>query len=382
MSKKGENIYKRKDGRWEARYIKGYRTNGTAHYGYCYARTYLEVKEKVGQARAALLNRQETMRGTRKRLAFYCEEWLCLKRSCVKESTYVKYEAVLRKYIKPELGKHYTDTLSEVLLEQFGYDLLHREQLSVKTVRDILSILRAILDYAVRQNPLLRPLTIVYPKESQKEMRVLTDDEQKRFAGYLLGSMDECRFGVLLALLTGLRIGEVCALKWSDISLEERTIRIRQTMQRLKNTDDAAKERTRIAFGEPKSSRSARVIPLNDYTAKLCAKWKVNNPAAYILTGSEQIYMEPRTLQYRMKRYAGDCGLEDVHFHTLRHSFATRCVEAGFEIKSLSEILGHSSTRITLNCYVHSSMELKRKNMDKLNEKFDYAPPENTVTPV
>lgn len=100
---------------------------------------------------------------------------------------------------------------------------------------------------------------------------------------------------------------------------------------------------------------------------ELCDRMRHENGAAYILTGSERC-MEPRTLQYRMKKYARDCGLDGVHFHTLRHTFATRAVEAGFEIKSLSEILGHSTTTITLDRYVHSSLELKRENMRKLSE--------------
>lgn len=113
---------------------------------------------------------------------------------------------------------------------------------------------------------------------------------------------------------------------------------------------------------------------MSNYAAGLCEKWQSPNPKAYILTGEAEKYLEPRTLQNRMKRYTKECGLEGVHFHTLRRSFATRCVEVGFELKSLSEILGHSSTKITLECYVHSSMELKRENMEKLSEKLNYTP--------
>ena len=105
---------------------------------------------------------------------------------------------------------------------------------------------------------------------------------------------------------------------------------------------------------------------MNQDIEKLCNKWRADDPEVYVLTGKAGCFLEPRTLQYRMRQYTKDCDLKNVHFHTLRHSFATRCVEAGFEIRSLSEILGHSSTRITLECYVHSSMNLKRKNMEKL----------------
>lgn len=130
--------------------------------------------------------------------------------------------------------------------------------------------------------------------------------------------------------------------------------------------DQCREAKTKIVIGSPKSDTSIRTIPISDYAAELCREMNPKSPAAFILTGTSD-YMEPRTLQYRMERYTETCGLEGVHFHTLRHTFATRCVEVGFEIKSLSEILGHSNTTITLDRYVHSSMDLKRDNMNKLS---------------
>ena len=350
-----------------ARYIKEHRINGRIHYGYCYGKTYHEARDKVNQARYALMNDQLLpVRGKRNRFADYCNEWLYLKRSSVKPSTFVKYTTILEKYIRPDLGQYFSEAVSEILVEQFSYRLVHERGLSPKTVRDILSVLHSILNYTTKQNPLAKPVDIVYPRQDRKEMRVLTCEEQKRFTEYLLQDMDPCKFGVLLALLTGLRIGEVCALKWEDISLENKVIFVRHTMQRLKNLNPASEERTRIITGVPKSGRSVRIIPMNQDIEKLCNKWRADDLEAYVLTGKAGYFLEPRTLQYRMRQYTKDCNLKNVHFHTLRHSFATRCVEAGFEIRSLSEILGHSSTRITLECYVHSSMNLKRKNMEKL----------------
>lgn len=391
MSKKGENIYKRKDGRWEARYIKGYSPEGRARYGYCYGRTYHEAKSKASQARAALLHHQPLPgRDRKKRFAACCDEWLQLKRSSIRESTYVKYETIIEKHIKPGLGGCFTDMISELLVEQFSYELLRRERLAPKTVRDILSLLRSILKYTERQFPSMQPVNVIYPRENRKEIRVLSPEEQRCFTEYLLQDMDSCRFGMLLALLTGLRVGEICALRWSDISLSHQTLCVRRSMQRLKNMENVGKpghaeipesagktectneagsaegRKTKILISVPKSSTSVRVIPLNGEMTELCRKWKPLNPDAYVLTGEEKRYMEPRALQYRIGRCTKSCGLEGVHFHTLRHSFATRCVEAGFEIKSLSEILGHSSPRITLERYVHSSLDLKRENMDKL----------------
>ena len=150
--------------------------------------------------------------------------------------------------------------------------------------------------------------------------------------------------------------------------MQEKTIRISATLQRLRDTEITAVStgaRTRVVTGPPKSDTSIRTIPLTEYAAELCGSMNPHSEVAYILTGTD-VYMEPRTLQYRMEKYTRECGLEGVHFHTLRHTFATRAVEVGFEIKSLSEILGHSSTTITLDRYVHSSMQLKRENMSKL----------------
>lgn len=368
MSKKGENIYKRRDNRWEARYVKGCHPNGTARYGYCYGKTYREAKQKVTQAKAALLAGKPNSSVSRKRrFAFYCDEWLRINRSRVKESTYVKYSTMLENHIKPKLGGCLVQSLTSVIVEEFSHELLYDHKLAPKTVKDILSMLHSVLKYTAKQFPEGMPMIeIVYPKDPKKEMRVLSREEQTLLVRYLLEDMDECKFGVLLALLTGMRIGEVCALRWKDVSLKDKTIKVSSTMQRLRNLDDHPNSKTKIVFTDPKSSTSVRVIPLTDYAAKLCEVHWSENPSAFVLTGEAAHYMEPRTMQYRLERYTKECGLDGVHFHTLRHTFATRCVEVEFEIKSLSEILGHSSPRITLERYVHSSIELKRDNMNKL----------------
>ena len=147
MPRKGENIYKRKDGRWEARYVKGCTTEGKTAYGYCYGKTYREAKAKVTEAKARLVqNLPHTGGGTRRCFSSYCDEWLKINRSKVKESTYVKYLSMLDKHIKPKLGNYYVQSLSSVLIEQFSYELLSENGLSPKTVRDILTLLRSMVD--------------------------------------------------------------------------------------------------------------------------------------------------------------------------------------------------------------------------------------------
>lgn len=368
MPIKGENIYKRKDHRWEARYIREYRADGSIRYGYCYGKTYREAKQKLAEAQSKKLvpKKQPTPRG-HLTLACFCDEWLQLCRSRVKESTLVKYNGFVEKHIKPRLGFYAVSELSTVLVEQFGHQLLCRDGLSAKTVRDILTVLHGVLRYVAYQLPDAVPaIQMVYPHSTKKAIRVLSKEEQQRLVDHLLKDRDPCKFGVLLTLMTGMRIGELCALRWRDISLEDKAVRICATMLRIKDLDPQSPTKTKVIISAPKSSCAIRFIPLTDQAAALCDGYRCADQEAFVLTGSRESFLEPRTLQYRFRKYISDCGLDGVHFHTLRHTFATRCVEVDFEIKTLSEIMGHSSPKITLERYIHASEQLKRDNMSKL----------------
>ena len=295
-----------------------------------------------------------------------CDEWLQLNRSRIKASSYVKYWTILEKHIKPHLGARSIGSLDAVVIEEFSHFLLSQQGLSPKTVRDILAVLRSVLRYTHKHHALGQPpMEIVYPRLAKAKMRILSRDEQMRFTACLLQDMDPCKFGIMLSMLTGLRIGEICALKWGNISLENSTLSVEFTMQRLQDPGNDY-QKTRVLITSPKSDTSCRVIPLTSFAAGLCRQMQCLEPDAYVLTGSSEHYIEPRLLQYKLDRYTKACGLEGVHFHTLRHTFATRCIEVDFEIKSLSEILGHSSPKITLERYVHPSMDIKRSNMNKL----------------
>ncbi len=366
MSKKGENIYKRKDGRWEARYISCYNSEGKAKYGYCYAKTYREAKEKALVARERESSGNERSQGAKTRFSCYCDEWLRLNKVRIKESSFVKYTTIVEKHIKAQLGGYPVCALTTSLIGNFTNELLNVNHLSAKTVGDILTVLSSVIKFCARQNSYVdRNIEICRPKTEKKEMRVLNNDEQEKLTAFLLKDTDCMKFGILLSLITGLRIGEICALKWENISFSEATLKIDATMQRIKSEDGQSK--TKILISRPKSDTSARIIPLTQTALLLCKRFYADNPKAYVLSASPNTIVEPRTLQNKLKKYTAACQLEGVHFHTLRHTFATRCVEAGFEIKSLSEILGHASVKITLERYVHSSLELKRSNMNKLD---------------
>ncbi len=362
MPRKGENIYKRKDSRWEGRYVKGHDYTGKVQFGYVYAKTYNEVREKLNKAK--VMHASGKAPKENKKFSYYCDQWLLLSRNRIKESTYVKYFNTVEKHLKPVLGHFTPYDIDTVRIEEFSNELL-LDGLKPKTVKDILTVLRSVLKHCNRQIEGLPAVDVIYPKEYKKEMRVLTLEEQQRFFNFLLEETDAVKFGILLALLTGMRIGEICALKWKNISLKDKTVSVYETMQRLQNLKEDSYKKTKIIIDEAKSETSKRVIPLTDSALKLCKKMR-SDDNAFVLTGSSDKYIEPRALQYRFNKYVKSLGLENVHFHTIRHTFATRCVEVGFEIKSLSEVLGHSSAKITLDRYVHPSLELKRANMDKL----------------
>ena len=172
----------------------------------------------------------------------------------------------------------------------------------------------------------------------------------------------------MLSLFTGIRLGELCALKWSDFSLTEKEFYVCRTMQRLPNPDKKSTKRTAIEIGEAKSSCSIRTIPIPEKIMSYLNSNYADN--AYVLSGQKNYFIEPRTMENRFKSLLRKCGVKDVNFHALRHTFATRCVELGVDIKTLSEILGHATVNITLNRYVHPTMKMKHENMNKLNRIF------------
>lgn len=177
--------------------------------------------------------------------------------------------------------------------------------------------------------------------------------------------IDRYKLGIYICLYTGIRIGELCALQWKNISFTDSTLKVIHTMQRIQYENEYSTHKTHIIITEPKSSSAIRTIPLPEFLTEKLRPF-VANPNAFVLSGECTQHVEPRTMQNKFKAYLAEGGIEDANFHSLRHTFATRCVEIGFDIKTLSEILGHSSVKITLDKYVHSSLELKRSNMEKL----------------
>lgn len=374
MARTGENIYRRKDGRWEGRYIASYDGNGKAKYKYLYAKTYAEVKAKLLKAQHEISSASIAEKNSdREKYEFWLSEWLKTKRLSVKESTYIRYQNIIKNHINPELGKYPINKISTSLIERFVSDKLTggridgKGGLSAKTMSDILVIIKESFKYAQGSGVFtICCFDRISFKKSSHEMRVLSVSEQKRLNSVLLDDIDNYKLGVFICLYTGIRIGELCALQWKNISFNEKTLKVEHTMQRLQCEDPNALHKTRIIVTEPKSNAALRTIPLPDFVFETIKPF-VGSPNTYVLSGECKSVIEPRTMQNRFKEYLDEGQIEDANFHSLRHTFATRCVEAGFDVKTLSEILGHSSVKITLDRYVHSSMQLKRNNMDKLS---------------
>lgn len=373
MSKKGENIYKRKDGRWEGRYIRFYDQDQKAKYGYVYAKTYKEAKTKLIER---ISNKPSTVDLSASNNPDYntiLDAWLQSTRKKVKESTYARYSYIVNSHIRPQLGSFSISKISTQLVEGFidqklkSGNIRNNCGLSPKTVTDILTIIKSTMEYARYNNMYvicnLSKLTI---KKKDKEMRVLSKLEQDALVRVLLNETDYYKFGVLLSLYTGIRIGELCALQWEDVDLCTSTLRVRKTVQRIQETNLSATSKTKLIITEPKSSSSIRDVPLPVFITDI-AKRFITQPKSYILSGERGRCVEPRTMQNKFKKYLKESRIENANYHCLRHTFATRCVEVGFEIKSLSEVLGHSNVNITLNRYVHSSFELKFDNINRLS---------------
>ena len=367
---RGENIFKRKDGRWEGRYIKERDENNKIKYGFCYGHSYHEAKEKVQIARLGLnkMNSKEDHILQNQKFAVFCDRWLESKRIKWKASTYSKYQCILKRHIKPILGNYFINQINSELIQKISMEFSKNSPLSPKTIRDILTLLKQILAELIKNTKLDLVLeSITYPRNEKKAIRVFSREEHLRFVNYLGQDMDIYKFAILLTLNTGLRVGEVCALRWEDISKTDSVLNVKRTVQRIQNTNTDSPQKTVLYIGKPKTAHSIRTIPLSKKLFTLLHQFQHENPADYILTGSA-MPLDPRNMQRKLKKYTDACSISDVHFHTLRHTFATRCVEVGCDIKTLSEILGHSSITVTMNRYVHPSIDFKRQNILKLEQ--------------
>lgn len=303
------------------------------------------------------------------------EEWLHYKKNLVKESTYCNYAIQLKNHIIPLFGNMNcsmitSDILNQKMSQWFENNRLQGNMpLSDKTARDITLIFKLCLNYGMQKNYIPnQKINLVIPvcKNRTVAAQTYTIREQQIIVNAILSNLTNKSNGILISLYTGIRIGELCALRWSDIDLENRTIIISKTLQRLYFKEEIEEKHTKISITSPKTCNSIREVPISSKLTQTLIKLHANNPNTYVLTNTEK-YIEPRTYRNFYSQFMDSLDIRKLNFHCLRHTFATRCIECGADYKTVSEILGHANVNITMNLYVHPSIEQKRKCVELID---------------
>ena len=370
MSKKGENIRKRKDGRWEGRYKRGRKENGELIYGSVYGKTYREVKEKMRVAMTVPKDVKPPIASAEMTFAILLRKWQESNEIRLKGGTKTRYENLINSHIIPELGELKLSEISATTINGFLTTKLMKGRLdgsgplSPSYVRSIALVITSALNYAVAEGYMQAfKNKINKPTITKSELPILSLENQKVLEQHLKAELTPTSIGILISLYTGLRIGEICALCWNDINLNTRTIYVRHTVSRVKSAGTDSK--TELILDEPKTASSKRVVPIPSPLFNAILDYRRDATSIYVVSSTDS-FVSPRTYDARFHRVLSDCHIEDLNYHGLRHTFATRCIEAGVDVKSLSEILGHANVSITLNTYVHSSLEMKKSQLEKL----------------
>lgn len=290
--------------------------------------------------------------------------WKSDKQRYVKQSTYAAYALILENHILPDFGE--CESLSEKLVQEFVLRKLETG-LSTKTVKDILIVLKMVMKFGVKNEWFAYcEWDIKYPTtETNKEIEVLTVAHHKKILDYIKQNFTFRNLGIYISLTTGLRIGEICGLKWEDIDADKGTVTVNRTIERIYIVD-GDKKHTELVINTPKTKNSCREIPINkELLAMVKPLKKVVNAEYYVLTNEENP-TEPRTYRNYYHKLMAKLDIPRLKYHGLRHSFATRCIESNCDYKTVSVLLGHANITTTLNLYVHPNMEQKKRCITKM----------------
>ena len=292
----------------------------------------------------------------------YLKDWLVNQKIYLKYSTYTNYTNIIHNQIAPHLGEYDMDVINNDILQQFILNQLDHGRvdgkggISQKYAKDIITVLKLTLNQKIE---------IQLPYCPPQEIEIFDKQDQIQLVNYLQSKITNKNFGILLAIYTGIRIGELCALKWGDINFNSQLLHINKTMIRTYTKEDGSQ----LNITPPKSRSSVRTIPLSKWVMYY-ANLLRGDDEEYIVSGKIK-YTEPNKYRLYYNRLLKDLNLPHLKFHALRHTFATRCIECGCDYKSLSEILGHSNVSITMNLYIHPQMELKRKCVELLADYYN-----------
>ncbi len=298
--------------------------------------------------------------------------WLPVKRKLVKESTLSTYVYIFTRRILPVYGNKDVEYVTNEEMQRFIFSLLE-DGLSIKSVKDIFISFKMLLYYAMeRLNAKYVKYRVHFPTENMevnKEIEVYTEDEQKKIISYIIDNLKPKRLGVLIGFCTGMRIGEICGLRYENIDIENKCIHVTHTIERITDIDS---KKSKVIEQAPKTKESRRDIPIGRDLFVILKKLKAcNKDHFYVITGDEK-YCEPRIYRNYYKQIILDeVGLSRcIKFHGIRHSFATRMISSNADMKTVSRILGHSDVSTTMNLYVHPSMKDKLDAVNKSISKL------------
>ncbi len=299
------------------------------------------------------------------RLSEIVTQWKEDKKQYVKRSTFSAYMLLIENHILPSFGNK--TLIEESDVQTFVFRELDKG-LSHKTIKDILIVLKMILRFGVKnQMTEYRQIDIKFPTERDKHsIDILSRSHQKQIMEHIRSHFTFKNLGIYICLSAGMRIGEICALTWDDLDVENGIIRIRKTIQRIYVIEEHRKH-TEIILDTPKTKNSIREIPMTKNLLKMIRPIKkIVNGNFYVLTNDPKP-TEPRTYRNYYKQFMQSLGLPLMKFHGLRHSFATRCIESKCDYKTVSVLLGHSNISTTLNLYVHPNLEQKKRCMEQMS---------------
>ena len=301
--------------------------------------------------------------------------WLLEKKDYIKESTYANYSNNIFNHIIPKLGNYYLNELNHKIIQDFLLDLSKNGRkdnnggLAEKTIKDITIIVKGSIKKGINEDKIKHiELTFNYPKDNKEnKLYVLTKREQNKITNYILENINSRNIGLLISLYSGIRIGELCALKWEDVDFKKNCLTINKTIQRV-YIKDKDKNISKVIITTPKTKNSNREIPINKEFLEILKKVK-SDKKYYILTGNDK-YIEPRTYRKYFNKVLDELKIKHFNFHSLRHTFATNCISLGVDYKTVSELLGHANVNITLNLYVHPRYSQKKKCIDLVCKVF------------
>lgn len=293
----------------------------------------------------------------------WLNEWLELYvKASTKERTYKKYRFQAERYLLPALGEFELEKLSPGELQKFLLSLSGRG-LAPNSVNFVVSILKASLKKGVALGVIDRQYSgaIVRPKIRTGKVTCFTKPEQKKIENYILEKRKPLLYGILLCLYTGLRIGELLALTWEDVDFEKGTLSVSKSCH-----DSWAENKYVKVIDTTKTQCSERTIPLPKKIVSILKTLKKTTRAKFVVVGKSEYGAEIRCYQRTFMTMLKRLNIEHHGFHALRHTFATRAIEVGMDVKTLSEILGHRDPSVTLRRYAHSLSEHKAEMMNKV----------------